>query len=267
MSQTWSEFKTAVKALLTVDKNRQGLSTVLDEWIKHAVIDLQESIDYYRQGDSVIYSRDGHVRDSEAVSDNGYASVGALEAGVGIQDAYIITGTEDFDCPLNVEECYDENCRLLRMPVTNFDWGNRYDLISGIPKLAGYGLMAINRQANKFCIYPQIGDDKLVEIYYDRVRHDFTNGEVVVFDKDVEEAVGLFVKANIKREVDNDLALYNSYLSDQRPGANSYVNKKKMLFIKAAEKTQIRATAGSRYPSRSGSSVECPEDTSVEVLE
>lgn len=267
MSQTWSAFKTAVKALLTVDKNRQGLNTVLDEWIKHAVIDIQEAVPYYRQGESVIYSNDGAVRDSEAVTYNGYASVGALTYGADIQDAYIITGSEDFDCPLNAEQCYDENCRLLRMPVTNFDWGNRYDLIAGIPKLAGYGLMAMDRRGLKFVVYPQIGDDKLLEVYYDKVRHDFTDGELVVFDKDFEEAVALFVKANIKREVDKDLALYSAYLTDVRPGANSYVNKKKGLFLKAGRKDRIRITYGSRYPSYSGASVECPDPDTVEVLE
>jgi hypothetical protein len=248
---TWAQFKAKVLILLTVDSNRMGMSDFIALQTKLAAIDLQQHIEYFRQGHVTRYSLSGEevVGDTEAVTAVGAASQGVLPVDAQIQDAYYIEGTEDFDCPDGVGACADANNLNARKPIMPYPWDNRYDLVAGlVPIVDGHYYMAISPRGGNFIVYPKVEATDLLEIYWDGVNADFDDSdELPKYSDKVAEAVALWVKAEIAREVDDNHAKYHLLMKDPAPGASSYFNKRLFLYLNSRKAAQIRNTTGSRF--------------------
>lgn len=194
----WSEFYEAVKTDLPVDKNRIGIATgnpnYLDQQITHCLTRLQELVPFYQGGHETVYG-------TEDLVINGMASVGRLPDGARPLDAYYKrTGTQCVSQPLSI-----------------YDWGNRFDLVCGSPRLVGgQFLIAMDPWAKEFMIYPSVYDEHQISLFWAGIRSKFDPDNETPFDDGVVEVVGLFVKAKIARLVDHDLSEHASYMQEYR---------------------------------------------------
>ncbi len=264
---TWAEFKALVNTALTVDAGRVGTEDFIPLQIRLACIDIQKSIPFFTKSQRTVYSLEGQVCGTEPVTDAGEASTGTLPAGVRTIDVSYIEGSEPFNCPCNLSECLDANNLNSRRPVNPFPWDNRFDLISGAAWTPdAHYLICMDRHAQQFFVYPKMSDSDLLEVYWDGVKEDFEDAELVTFDTSCVEAVALWVKAAIKREVENDPVGYALYLNDNRPGAISYVNRKKMLYLDCKDRVSVRQALPSGQPTPRVTNVQDASQENVEIL-
>lgn len=236
---TWLEFKAAVRELLTVDATRLNIQTFIDRQIRNGVVDIQSTIPFYRAGNSVTFSLNGTIKDSEPLAEAEKASEGLLEGDVRVLDAYFIDGQYDYEWQDDLSEASDSNSACSRRPLRQWPWPNRHDMICGAT--AGYNLIAINPRGGSFYIYPQVTSTDKVEIFYDGLKKSFLDADVTTFDDSVVEAMGNFVKAKISREVDRDLELHDSYWA-------SYLIDRSRLFLDARDRVTMKYSLGSELP-------------------
>lgn len=241
---TWLEFRTHVRALLTIDSDRFGVGTggttsYVDRLINQAVINIQGFVPLYRRGQETVYFPDDLVQD-------GLASVGSLPSGCFPLEAfYVKTGAT-----------------CVRQPLWPYDYASRHDLICGNPRITGNQfLMAIDdRQGRDFYVFPKIEEGRELSLFWDGIKTDFQDGESVPFDEEMEMAVAMFVKAAIAREVDKDLSLSASYMGPvTTPG--TFLNLRLNLFRNAQERKLLRATHDSPQPSTQCANSPCCDTT------
>lgn len=219
---TWLEFVSAVKIDLPVDNERIGIATgtpnYLEQQLLYAVIQLQQAIEFYQQGHETVYG----VADLVV---EGNASVGSLPATEQCRPLEARLG-------LVTDEC-------LSYPYGVYPWTSRLDLVCGFPRIQrGQLFMAIDPQAKQFTVYPTVLVGNQIVLKWDGVKTSFLDADVVPFDKDCVEAVGLFVKAKIARLVDHDLNEFASYISD-------WQRRKLLLFADSRKRTRLNSTANS----------------------
>src|ERR1051325_1994222 len=200
MSQTYADFRTDVLSRLTVDQNRYGVSRggakFADQHIRAALLDLQSHIPQLRTGHRNVFKNvDG--------TEEGDASIGELPDRAKTRDAYFVTKT----------------CHCIRRPFVPYPWENRFDLFCGKPRIVGWQyFMTVDPFADKFIIYPKLTAMDEFWLYWDGVKGDYLDADVVRFGLEEAEAVGLFVKARICREVDKDLTMASSYWTSYAGG-------------------------------------------------
>lgn len=237
---TWAQFKANVRLLLPVDANRFGVGTgatnYLDQLIKQGVIDIQNFVPYYRNGNETIYMPDD-------LAEDGLASVGELPDGAyPVEAFYVKTGST-----------------CVRQPLWPYDYSARHDLICGNPRITNcqFAIAIDDRQGRNFYVFPKVEVGREMSLFWDGVKTDYQDSETVPFDEQVEMAVAMFVKAALAREVDKDLAMSMSYIGNpQTPG--SYMNLRTSLFRNAQERKRLRAAHDSPQPSaKCGTSQSC----------
>lgn len=241
---TWTEFVAAVRAELPVDSDRMGIATgnpnFLDQQILHCVIDLQKMVPFYRVGHETVYGPDDLVM-------NGLASLGSLpssDQSRPMEAFYKKTGTQ-----------------CVSQPLIPYDWGNRYDLVCGNPRVTNCQFfMAINPQGTQFMTFPSVGTQHQISLFWEGVKTAFSSSDTVPFDDDVVEMVGLFVKARIARLVDHDLAESNSFMIEYR-------NKRSLIYADTRERSRLNRNepSGSR-PNRCANAVSICTDTGAGIV-
>ncbi len=200
MSQTFLEFKDYARSLVTVDGARYGVSIgnakYFDRQVTLALLDLQSFIPQLREGHRSVFKEFDLIQEGEA-------SVGILPEGV-ITDAYYVkTAT----------------CPCTSRPFVPYPFEHRMDLFCGKPRITGWQyFFSVDPFASKFIVYPKVTETSSLWLYWNGVKGDFDDADVVRFGNEEAEAVGFFVKARICREVDKDLVLAQSYWTSYAGG-------------------------------------------------
>lgn len=214
---TWSQFVALVNGMLTVDSDRSGVETYRLAQIRQGVIQLQTLIDGYRLNHETVYDPSDFVTE-------GHASRGVKPP----QSANI----EVSYCKL-VEDSNGVK-RTHRHPTKPFDWSERFKLIHGrVAVNDGHALVSIDRQGYTFYIYPEVFDGFLVSMHWDGLKLDFKDDEETPFDEAAAGAVAEFVKGQIEREVNRDIAMHDSHMK-------TYSMKLPLLFTREKEKRELK---------------------------
>jgi len=194
MSQTFADFRTCVADLCTVDAARHGVSLGSAKYftrlVTAALLDLQSFVPQLREGHRSVFT-------DLDLSEDGEASVGTIPEGGLITDAYYVTKT---------------TCHCLRRPVVPYDWSSRFDLFCGKPRITGFQyFFSVSPFADEFIVYPKVKSPAQLWLYWNGAKGIFDDADTVKFTDEEAQAVALYVKANVCREVDKDLTLANSY--------------------------------------------------------
>jgi len=205
---TWSELVAGVTSLLGQHRNRRGVESDTAALIRQAVIDIQNAIPGYRVRHESIYLPTDFV-------DHSFASIGVLPPCAVVQDMWFLK---------KVADTYDE---VNRWPMdVQLPWQDRYMLFAGDYNVdAGHAVVAIDNGAYQFVVYPLVEADCYVSVFWDGLKLSFKDDEETPFDEPVFMAVAEFVRAYLTRDIDHDLAGYNSmFQSYLRYRSNLYVN-------------------------------------------
>ncbi len=200
MSQTFAEFKSVCRDLVTVDGARHGVSLgsakYFDRLVTAALLDLQSFIPQLREGHRKVF------KDFD-LTEEGEASLGTIPEGGLITDVYWVTRT----------------CHCIRRPVAPFPWEHRFELFCGKPRITGRQyFFAVSPFADEFVIFPKITDTSELWLYWNGTKGTFEDSDVVKFGDEEAQAVGYYVKSHIAREVDKDLVLAGSYWASYAGG-------------------------------------------------
>lgn len=241
-----------VDKLLTVDSNRHGIQTFIDDlittarnelagsasfidgYIRQGVIDIQHFIDFYKLGHERIFTF------ADAV-ENGEACDLTLPEGCMIQDVYYVSDAEDSTCK--------------RMPVAQYDWQNRYDLTCGQPTMTGHEFFAaINPKGTMMTLFPTLLDGYHASVFYDGVRLTFADGDTTPFDEGMAMAIGDYVRAR--------MYLQPPVSNPKMAGIHmeAFRSKRLQLYRDSRDKQRIRFTNDSDFPGKCGCAI-CTDTT------
>lgn len=212
---TWLQFRDSVKAQLTIDKDRLGLGTFIDDKIKHAVEDILFYVTFYRKGQESTFTA------ASGLTADGSASKGTMPEGAAIQDG----------------DYYDIAATCSRKPLNEYPWIMRYSLICGYECLTDQCtefLISIDPHGSSFYIYPLVDADHAVVLRWETTKANFADGDTVSFDNPVVEAVAFYVKSEIIREVDKDVILAESYME-------SFRKKRTVLYLDTKDRQHMKA--------------------------
>lgn len=190
----FSTFRTNVRTLLTVDKDRLGISETdgfIDKMIRQALIEVQTYVPKYQIGHETVYGPDDLVVE-------GSASIGTMPD----QAKVTSVGLSQVGQPCT------------RQPLDAYDWNCRFDLTCGGCSYA----VTIDPHAKKFYVSPKVTDGYQVSMFWDGMKFDFANDDEVPFDEAVEMVVADYVTAKIERRVNKDLAMHESYMKSYYQG-------------------------------------------------
>lgn len=221
---TWGEFCDSVRALMPMENQRLGLQDengvdgYITRNIRLAVIDLQNYILTYRKNHETIYYPQDFVTE-------GAASRAVAPPHANLKEFWLIK-TED-------------GAENLRYPVTGLPYSRRFELINEMVQLPDqHGRICMDETGYTFYIYPAVTDGWVLSVAWDgigvgNVKLDFKSDEQVPFEEDCAEAVADFVKSKVAREVDRNLADYDSY-------NKSYLVKRKDLYLRHKNKSDFQ---------------------------
>lgn len=228
---TWSEFKTDVKTLLTVDANRLGATDFTNRFILAGTESVLSHVPFYRTVNTTRYNNTAPIG-IKPLTTEGNASAGVLPEQANVIQAWVIT---DADGDPSVTDSSDSEC--VRYPLISYSYSNRQDLICDTPVMErSQGYMAIGK-AGDFFVYPRLIDSEILELTWEGERANHQDTDKVPYDSPVAECVAEYVKAHVKREVDHDLKLYESYLA-------SFRRKRRDLYLNTRSRTHIRKQDG-----------------------
>lgn len=213
----WSDVVSKVLIDLPVDKERIGIATgnpnYLGQQIIHCITRIQQNIPFYQGGHETVYGTEDLVL-------NGLASVGRLPDGARPLDGYY--------------KAVGRQC--VSQPLTEYDWGNRYDLICGNPKIIrGQFLIAMDQWGKEFIVFPSVFDEHQISLFWSGVKESFADSDETPFDDGVVECVGLFVKAKIARMVDHDLSEQASYMGE-------FIQKQRLIYADSRSRNRFSLT-------------------------
>lgn len=215
----WSLFKTTVKDLLLVDKNRQGATGFIDTQIQMAVIDLQEMIPQLRIGNETLYLPGDFAQE-------GSADRAVLPPNCYPREAYLV-------------KCFDDG-HADRHPCDQIDYQKRFELVEGVyPVNDNRGVIAIDPQSYTFYAYPHLTDGWLLSLFWDGQKYDFLDDEQVPFELDVANAVSLYVKAMLQKHVQKDGEQYDLFMgrspAPEHSPPGTYLGERRKLHRKLYE--------------------------------
>jgi len=229
---TWSEFKADVKTLLTVDANRLGTTDFTDRFIIAGTEAVLSHVPFYRGIKTTRYNNIA-TAGVKPLTIEGNASAGGLPNQANVIQAWVIT---DADEDASVTDSSHSEC--IRYPLIPYSYSNKQDLICDTPRMErSQGYMAIGK-AGDFYIYPSLVDKEILELTWEGERADHLDTDPVPYDSPVAECVAEYVKAHVKREVDHDLKLFESYFA-------SFRRKRRDLYLNTRSRTDIKKQDGS----------------------
>jgi hypothetical protein len=193
MSQSFADFRTAIRDLVTIDGARHGVSLgsakYFDRMITAALLDLQSYVPQLRE-------RHREVFKEFDLTQEGEASVGTVPEGV-ITDAYYISTA---------------TCPCTSRPFVPYPFESRMDLFCGKPRITGRQyFLIVDPFGDKFIVFPKVTPTSAIWLYWSGTKGAFGDSDVVRFGDEEAQAVAYYVKSHIAREVDKDLVLAGSY--------------------------------------------------------
>jgi hypothetical protein len=200
-----------VKGFLPKDAVRLGIQTTLTQYITQAIIDIQSKVPKYRTGHETIYLAEDFVAE-------GNASKGRLPQGAMLTGGWFIKVDEE-----------DEEEECIKIPLTNYPWNNRSNIICGDSCFNGpRGWISVDPQRAQFLVVPAVEDPNKVSLFWDGLKTEFEDDEAVPFDERCAMAVADFVRSRLARIVDKDLAAYASF-------NQSYLTTLRGIFVDATK--------------------------------
>lgn len=244
---TWTQFKQAVKDLLTVDGVRLGVATLhsgqsgtpyLDRIMQLGTAEVLSHVDYYVKRASAKYTTlSGPPSGFLALGEDGNASTGLLPGGAAnLLDERIIEAYRlnyETTSAVTATPAAGAGTHCNRTPVENYPWANRHDMICAHPLIhtgatllaIGPGLSGGTGRGADFYLYPMLDEKEVFEIVYTVSDATHADNDVVPYDLPMAECVADYCKAKITREVDKDLKLHDSYYGTFRKKRQElYVN-------------------------------------------
>lgn len=203
----WSEFKTSVKSRLTVDANRQGLSAYVNKMIEDGlreIIRLVPELAVFTREDFSLAGESGF----KSLTKEGNVVIGQTTADSEILNAWIISRKAGQNVSVDPGDG-DPN----RIPLDSYPWENSQDLKHGHLPVKESGYISVSPDGT-FYVFPYIKDNEFVRLEFRKKDFSFSDDDVVEFDEPVAEAVGMYVKAMIMREVDHNINMHASYYTD-----------------------------------------------------
>lgn len=175
--------------------------------IRQAVIHLQSLIPAFRFNHETVYHGSDFVTD-------GFASRGVKPPESLIQEVHIFKTLPKIG-------------KVERYPTQVIDWERRYELVHNqVAVNGGTGYICVDNQGYTFYAFPEIFDGWGVSIFWDGLKLDFKDDEETPFTEMMADAVHLFVRARISREVNHNLPEYESYMKE-------FQSRKPALFVDA----------------------------------
>jgi len=102
-------------------------------------------------------------------------------------------------------------------PLNILDWSERYEILDGGPESRSkYWPGRIAFGPSYFVTDPKLADDEKLMIFWEGEKHEWGDGETVLFDAKEAEAVSNYVRAHLQREVDRDLKMFESHLAQYK---------------------------------------------------
>ena len=218
---TWSGFQSAVQALIPIDYSRLGsVPSLINLWMRLAIIELQNLIPAYRAGHETIYNASDFVLEGEACR-------ATIPPQGRVKDAYLVV-YEDNGCCNSQPTNASNYCR--RHPLKDFDWKHRMALVHGKVAInGGGGLISFDPQSRTFYVYPGIKDCQVVSLFWEGLKVNFQPNECVPFTEQTTLVVADYLKMRLSREVDKDIPLSESF-------NQSYMDGRSLLFLEAKDR-------------------------------
>jgi len=220
----WLDFKNAVKELLTVDKNRQGMGTYIDTIIRVAVVDLQNNIPAFRVNHETLYLPGDFVQE-------GAAGRAVLPPQAALRDCFMSKVFTDGSSE--------------RHPVNQYPWDDRFALVHGTAAVNdSAGLICIDPNSYTFYAYPYMVTGWILSVFWDGQKLDFQDAEETPFTENETFCVSLYVKAMIAREVNRDMDAFAAYMGkggdpiQSPPG--TYIGERRKLMLAANERGNLQ---------------------------
>jgi hypothetical protein len=200
---TWGAFQSLVLTQLPWDANRIGASeNFVPQQIRNGAIDLIDYVPRYRTGREDVYYETDFTTD-------GMASVGALPPGSTPREFWVT------DLGL-----------LSKHRARPYDWNSRFDLVHGrIIHNNFQPLLAISPQSDRFYIYPRICGRKVLSVFYDSFRLDFSDNDLVPMEEDAAQAVADYVRAKTLLHIEHNAPESELYMKH-------YALKRRNLFLR-----------------------------------
>lgn len=236
---TYLEFTDLVRTFLTVDANRLGAETYVTNMIRQGIINVEHFIPIYRLGHESIYGIDD-------LAEEGYASQGIMPEAAELMDAY----------NSKVGNPYT------RQPLSLYDWGNRFDLITGnIRIVGGQYYISINPDGRQFYVYPKISEGRQLSLFWNGIRLAFADADEVPFDEPMALCVAEYVTAQVERRINKDLVLYAAHYESYKEGLRQ-LHRTARARRKLSEVNDSISVEPACIPC--GSTVSEPDDSTIE---
>jgi hypothetical protein len=250
---TWQEFYTSVYALLPSDARRLnvGVSSTIDEpWlrrlIRQAVGDLQRYIPAYTVGHESIFTPDDLL-------DEGSAQMGTIPS-------------TEMSAAIRMMYSVKEGHTCCRRPYQSYmgGWAHRFDLICGNVMTVSQGQVVIDPYGKQFLILPAIEEGYELDVWWDGIKINFTDSETVPFDEQAANAVSLYCKAYIEREVKQSTDGFMLYMGKPgTPEVGTYYYERQQLYLSHSRSSKLIET--SQAPQLEGTCSACACDTTPVV--
>lgn len=194
---TWLQFQAAVLGLCGVDSDREGISTFRTNQIRQAVIELQGLIPQYQNSHETLYLPSDCVYD-------GLASKGAKPPESILKELWL--------CQVQRDSSKRTTGKAFKHQLKPWPWKDRESLIEGRAAVNdGMGWYTVDPEGCEFYVFPAVYDDWLLSMRWNGKKLDFKDDEETPFDEPLAGTVALKVKAEISREVEQNVQLHQSY--------------------------------------------------------
>lgn len=225
---TFNQFKAKVDEFLGNDANRQNVSALKTGYIKAALRDLTEHIPALRIEVTDRWSVAG-TSGFKGVTQSGNASIGDMSVDSNITQMWFIARPEGQDVSIA-----PSGGDPLRIPVYEYEWDARQDLIHTKPKMIRNMAYIAIGPSGTFYLYPQLKANQFLEIKHRPINVDFEDGNQVLFGEDEAEAVSYWVLAKLRRQIDQKegMRIHDSYMFD-------YQLAKRNLYVRYKDRGQI----------------------------
>lgn len=232
---TWKEFKQQVMLAITVDATRLNMESFIAQQIVLGVLDLQHHIPSYRTGHESIFTPAG-------LAVEGYASVGALPDLAEVKEMYMVkTGHTCCRQPINIQ----------------YPWEHRNDLVCGHPRVTGCQFfVSIEEYGTQFMVFPLVADGYQLEMWWDGIKNDYEDSDIVRFDERTTQAVAKWVKAQVAMEMDNDATAYATHMGTPNMPGN-YVYMRRLLYLSRKSHTELAVQTASPQPNSTCAACAC----------
>lgn len=239
---TWEEFNELVDSLCPLESKRifgemDGTSSVYyRKQIRQAVLDLQKFIPEYQKNHETIYFE-------QDVTKDGMASVGALPPMSQFESAWYYSVDRQFRYPvkqvpwearfdMTTKEFQDTlNSQYITLTAASATALAMTTTINAL-KSAGRqhaGIMAISPKHDQFYCFPHIQNEWILSLFWDGVKVDWRDEEMVPYGEDTAQAVAYWVQAQFALYIERDSARAASMLQ-------LYAGMRTNIFIQSKKK-------------------------------